>query len=122
MVFQFQLRILVIGNLFRGDTLETSHQALFNRKVGKKLLAPWGVIINSEMITWVLSYSSISALTADFNTHNFTDTSRRFSSSFVVVFKDKKPPPSRVHVISKFIPYPNQPQSLWTANYFKSLK
>ena len=74
------------------------------------------------MITWVLSYSSISALTADFNTHNFTDTSRRFSSSFVVVFKDKKPPPSRVHVISKFIPYPNQPQSLWTANYFNSLK
>ena len=97
-------------NLISRDTLETSHQALFNRKVGKKLLAPWGVIINSEMITWVLSYSSISALTADFNTHNFTDTSRRFSSSFVVVFKDKKPPPSRVHVISKFIPYPNQPR------------
>ena len=56
-------------NLISRDTLETSHQALFNRKVGKKLLAPWGVIINSEMITWVLSYSSISALTADFNTH-----------------------------------------------------
>ena len=64
-MFQFQLRILVIGNLNSGDTLETSHQALFNRKVGKKLLAPWGVIINSEMITWVLSYSSISVLTAD---------------------------------------------------------